>query len=102
MGEPLKDGGWQGHGLQLIDYGRAIDTHLFPPGATFSSEDAMASGLECPEMLQGRPWTTQIDLFAAAACIHFLLHAEYMERPVLEGSRWRPRSSLKRYWQVEL
>ena len=60
---------------------------------------------------EGRPWTLQVDSFAAAATAHFLLHADYMEldepTPMTTttgggGGGYQPKAPLKRYWQAEL
>eukprot|EP00966_Prymnesium_polylepis_P047431 1098043-Prymnesium_polylepis.2 len=61
----------------------------------------MADAFECVEMRDGRPWTFQLDSFAAAACAHFLLHSDYMEL-LSTADGWRPRAPLRRYWHGEL
>lgn len=53
--------GWAGHGLQLIDFGRAVDTTLLPPGTTFSGR-SKTDGFECIEMQNDQPWTKQVPL----------------------------------------
>ena len=71
-------GAWAAHGVALLDFGRAIDTSLYPEGTTFRSS-LMADTFECAEMREGREWTTHPDASAIAACAHFMLHGEYME-----------------------
>ena len=60
----------------------------------------MADDFECLEMREGRPWTYQLDSFAAAACAFFMLHSEYMELQSTSDG-WRPKAPLRRYWQVD-
>ena len=94
-------GGWAAHGVCLVDFGRAIDTRAHPPGTAFRSE-LIADAFESVEMREGRPWTYQVDSYAAACCAHFLLHADYMELERDSAGFHRPRAALKRYWQTDL
>ena len=57
----------------------------------------MADAFECIEMREARPWTFQIDSYAACACAHFMLHSDYMQL-VQTPAGWQPRAALKRYW----
>ncbi|XP_030387060.1 uncharacterized protein LOC115633730 [Scaptodrosophila lebanonensis] len=83
--------------LQLIDFGVAIDTKLFPPNQTFTyvhNEDAF----KCIEMRTDRPWTYQLDLFGLVGVMHVLLFGRYMEvvqRPPMNV--WMPKTQLPRY-----
>jgi len=92
--------GWAAHGVCLIDFGRSIDLKLYPPGTAFASE-LVAESFECVEMRENRPWTHGADLFAVAACAHFMLHGDYIQLTHREGT-WSPRLPLKRYWQTDL
>ncbi|CAI5992424.1 unnamed protein product [Closterium sp. NIES-65] len=65
-------------GLTLVDYGRSIDMRHFPEGSSFVS-DSGTENFRCPEMEEGRPWTTQADLYAVCATAYCLLHGQYME-----------------------
>ena len=38
--------------LKIIDFGRAIDMRILPPGATFVHK-VETKGSQCPEMLDG-------------------------------------------------
>ena len=102
---PLGGGGgggaWAAHGVCLVDFGRAIDTRAYPPGTAFRSE-LIADAFESVGMREGRPWTYQVDSFAAACCAHFLLHADYMALDRDGAGFHRPRAALKRYWQTDL
>jgi checkpoint serine/threonine-protein kinase len=44
----------------MIDFGVSIDVALFPPGTTFTACFEKADN-RCPEMLDGRPWTYQVE-----------------------------------------
>lgn len=50
-----KDGPWRAGCLQLIDFGRAIDLELLRAGVQFTGA-ALTEGMQCPEMLAGKPW----------------------------------------------
>ncbi|CAI5477460.1 unnamed protein product [Closterium sp. Yama58-4] len=65
-------------GLTLVDYGRSIDMRHFPEGSSFVS-DSGPENFQCPQMVEGRPWTTQADLYAVCATAYSLLHGQYME-----------------------
>lgn len=50
---------WGDAGLQLIDYGRAVDLQLLPAGVVFHA-DCGPGCFRCIEMQEGRPWTYQV------------------------------------------
>lgn len=41
--------------IQVIDFGRAIDLELLPVGTQFVGAST-TEGMQCPEMLEGKPW----------------------------------------------
>lgn len=41
--------------VQLIDFGRAIDLSLLGAGTQFVGS-ALTEGMQCPEMMAGKPW----------------------------------------------
>ena len=45
--------------LKLIDFGRAVDLHLFPEGTTFTA-NCYTDSFQCVEMKAGRRWTYQV------------------------------------------
>ena len=96
--------GFGDKGVELIDYGCAIDRNLYPPGTVFSGRSGTVA-FECVEMLTEATWTTQVDWFAVASTIHCLLHNVYMDVNVsvdeAGGITAAPKLPLKRYWQVE-
>lgn len=94
--------GWDAKGLILIDFGRSIDTTLYPPNAQFYG-DYHVSGFKCREMEEGRPWTFQTDYYGLCGVIHCLLHGSYMQTvrdP--RTNEWKPKEPFKRYWQGDL
>ncbi|KAK3251841.1 hypothetical protein CYMTET_38834 [Cymbomonas tetramitiformis] len=102
---PWRPGSWKEKGLMLIDFGKAIDTRSFPDEARFVG-DSLTDAFRCMEMLEGRPWKYQADLFGLAGVVHCMLHGRYMEVQYLEGESgaacYAPQEPLKRYWQTEL
>ena len=58
--------------VKLIDFGRCIDMTLFREGTDFMAK-VKTEGFQCKEMVEGKPWTYQIDLFGVMATIHVLL-----------------------------
>ena len=58
--------------VKLIDFGRCIDMTLFREGTDFMAK-VKTDGFQCKEMVEGKPWTYQIDLFGVMATIYVLL-----------------------------
>ena len=58
--------------VKLIDFGRCIDMTLFREGTNFFAK-VKTDGYQCQEMVEGKPWTYQIDLFGLLASIFVLL-----------------------------
>lgn len=46
---------WSAGCVQLIDFGRAIDLDLLGAGTLFVGP-SLTTGLQCPEMIEGKPW----------------------------------------------
>ncbi|XP_022230219.2 uncharacterized protein LOC111079363 [Drosophila obscura] len=85
--------------LQLIDFGVAIDTKLFPPNQAFNYVHHDES-FKCIEMRTQRPWTYQLDLFGLVSVMHVLLFGRYMEVAQRQPSGiWMPKTALPRYFQ---
>ncbi|KAI6208580.1 Protein kinase domain-containing protein [Aphelenchoides besseyi] len=68
IGQPL---------IRLIDFGRAIDMQYYR-GQTFTGK-AKTQCFDCIEMMEGRPWTYQTDLFGFVSVIYLLMHHQYMK-----------------------
>jgi len=103
--DPSGDGGWAHKGIRIIDFGRAIDTNLFPPGQTFIG-DWPTDDRDCVELREARPWTYQTDYFGLAGIIYCMLFGKYIETSVAVSPagerRYRLSSGFKRYWQVDV
>ncbi|XP_068657164.1 mitotic checkpoint serine/threonine-protein kinase BUB1 isoform X2 [Aristolochia californica] len=98
-------GPWSHQGLCLVDWGRGIDLRLFPDGTKFKG-DCRTSGFRCVEMQENRPWSFQADTYGLCVIVHMMLHGSYMtieKKAQPDGSCvYKPRSSLKRYWNIDL
>ncbi|KAM0789898.1 hypothetical protein ACM66B_006740 [Microbotryomycetes sp. NB124-2] len=104
--------GWSQKGIKLIDFGRTIDTTLFPPGQKFVSDvhtvaqDAAHQTLaDCPEMRAGEHWTYEPDYYGVASIAFNLLFGKYMESKRDTGNGrtiWTIDQPFKRYHQAEL
>ncbi|KAH9051945.1 Mad3/BUB1 homology region 1-domain-containing protein [Lactarius vividus] len=109
--DPAGAGGWHCKGIKLIDFGRAIDTRMFPRGQAFVAEWA-TDARDCVEMREGRPWTYQADYFGLAGIVYCMLYGKYIEASSVvlveppKGGEGVPRYKLatgfKRYWQADL
>lgn len=107
--DPAGDGGWSYKGIKMIDFGRTIDTKLFPPNQEFIGDWA-TDARDCLEMREGRPWTYQTDYFGLAGIIYCMLYGKYIEASSVVSAvstpDGQPRCKLatpfKRYWQGEL
>ena len=109
--DPAGSHGWNCKGIKLIDFGRAIDTRLFPRGQTFLA-DWPTDARDCVEMREGRPWTYQADYFGLAGIVYCMLYGKYIETSSVvraapaeagEGTlRYKLATGFKRYWQTDL
>jgi len=102
------EGGWSYKGIKMIDFGRTVDTRLFPAGQKFIG-DWPADGRDCLELREGRPWTFQTDYFGLAGIIYCMLYGKYIEASSVVlgssedgGERLKLSTPFKRYWQVGL
>ncbi|XP_059663182.1 mitotic checkpoint serine/threonine-protein kinase BUB1 [Cornus florida] len=100
-----RTGPWRDQGLCLVDWGRGIDLSLFPDNTEFKG-DCRTSGFRCIEMQEKKPWKFQVDTYGLCVIVHLMLHNSYMEIQKKEspdgGYVYQPKTSFKRYWQVEL
>ncbi|KAF8739415.1 hypothetical protein AX14_009785 [Amanita brunnescens Koide BX004] len=111
--QPSGEGGWACKGLRIIDFGRAIDTRLFPNGQQYLA-DWETDDRDCFEVREHRPWTFQTDYFGLAGIIYCMLFGKYIQSNAIStttnasndgsGSRTRCKisTSFKRYWQTDL
>ncbi|KAK2651157.1 hypothetical protein Ddye_018668 [Dipteronia dyeriana] len=99
-------GPWRDQGLCLVDWGRGIDLRLFPDNIDFTG-DCRTSGFRCVEMQEKKPWKFQVDTYGLCVIVHMMLHGgrslEVEKKASPDGGFfYQPRSSFKRYWNVEL
>ncbi|KAF8149933.1 hypothetical protein B0H34DRAFT_731786 [Crassisporium funariophilum] len=107
--QPSGEGGWSYKGLKVIDFGRTIDTRLFPPGQQFLADWA-TDERDCVEVREGRAWTYQTDYFGLAGIIYCMLFGKYIQASSVvpttseEGGqqRYRIATPFKRYWQTDV
>jgi checkpoint serine/threonine-protein kinase len=103
MYSPTGEDGWSCKGLKLIDFGRTIDTRLFPSGQQFIA-DWDTDARDCFELREQRPWTYQTDYFGLAGIIYCMLFGKYIEANSVSTKEGRHKidTPLKRYWQTEI
>jgi checkpoint serine/threonine-protein kinase len=108
--QPSGEGGWAYKGLKVIDFGRTIDTKMFPFGQEYIADWPMDER-DCSEMREGRPWTYQTDYFGLAGIIYCMLFGKYIQASsvalVVSDSdspvqRYKISTPLKRYWQGDI
>lgn len=103
--QPSGDGGWSSKGLKLIDFGRTIDTRLFPSGQQFIAE-WQTDERDCAEIREGRPWTFQSDYYGLAGIVYCMLFGKYMQANAVTSVAGEQRRKIatpfKRYWQTEM
>ncbi len=107
--QPSGEGGWSFKGIKMIDFGRTIETRLFPVGQRFVG-DWPTDARDCLEMREGKAWTYQTDYFGLAGIIYCMLYGKYIEASsVTEVStsgdsptRYKLATPFKRYWQGDL
>ncbi|KAL7057872.1 hypothetical protein AAHC03_016494 [Spirometra sp. Aus1] len=78
--------------LLLIDFGLCIDMARFPGDTVFKvgREVTRKRAFPCIEMLTGKPWTFQLDLFNIAGVIYTIVFKRYMKVECSNGV-WLPR-----------
>lgn len=107
---PSGEQGWSHKGIKLIDFGRSVDTGLFPVGQQFIA-DWPVDAKDCLEMRERRPWTYQADYYGLAGIVYCLLFGKYIEvSSVIMTSqtsagttpRYKISTPFKRYWQSNI
>lgn len=89
--------------LKLIDFGRGIDRRAFEDGTTFTHV-VTTKGSQCPEMREGKPWSTHTDWFGFLDCLHVMVFGEYISINKELDGRWaferkfNKRNHLKEIW----
>lgn len=64
---------WDQHGIVLLDFGRAIDLRLFPPGQRFTAGWASDKQQDCWEICRGQPYTYETDYHGIANIVYRIL-----------------------------
>ncbi|KAJ4477193.1 hypothetical protein J3R30DRAFT_3703445 [Lentinula aciculospora] len=105
---PSGEGGWSYKGLKVIDFGRTVDTRLFPANQQFIA-DWKTDERDCVEIQQGKPWTFQTDYFGLAGIVYCMFFGKYIQASVIGSStspdgkaKLKLTTPLKRYWQTDL
>ena len=57
-----------GHGLVLIDFGRAVDLKAFSGDVLFQGS-CETEGFQCTQMLEGKPWKYEV-----SACMYMYMY----------------------------
>jgi len=86
--------------LILIDFGISIDLMQFPEGTNFKFKFEKLENLT-PEMLEGKPWTYQVDYYGIASIAHNLLYGSYMNMKK-SGGKYRPEGTPRRWFNADL
>lgn len=71
--QPGGDRGWRDHGICLVDFGRGIDTHLFPRGQQYLATWDPDPEQDCWQIVHNKPWSYETDYHGIAAVAHVLL-----------------------------
>ncbi|KAG6813918.1 hypothetical protein H0H92_005767 [Tricholoma furcatifolium] len=97
------EGGWSYKGLKVIDFGRTVDTRLFPQNQTYIA-DWPTDDRDCFEARENRPWTFQTDYFGLVGIIYCMLFGKYITASAINSTSGTHKLStpLKRYWQTDL
>lgn len=100
---PTGEGGWAYKGLKVIDFGRTIDTRLFPSEQRFLA-DWPTDERDCFEIQEGKPWTFQTDYFGLASIVYCMLFGKYIQSNSVHvvADRRKIVTPFKRYWQTEM
>ncbi|KAI5989649.1 Mad3/BUB1 homology region 1-domain-containing protein [Pisolithus orientalis] len=108
--QPSGEGGWKYRGIKVIDFGRTIDTSLFPAGHNQQFiADWPTDERDCFEIRQNRPWTYQTDYFGLTGIFYCMLFGKYIEASsvtLVPGSTkadpiYKIATPFKRYWQTD-
>ncbi|KAM6504526.1 other/BUB protein kinase [Amanita muscaria] len=108
MYQPSGESGWASKGLRIIDFGRTIDTRLFPNDQQYLAEWE-TDERDCFEARENQPWTYQADYFGLAGIIYCMLFGKYLQTSSIVvtqkddlGRRYKIGTPFKRYWQADL
>ncbi|ANB13349.1 protein kinase BUB1 [Sugiyamaella lignohabitans] len=97
--------GWGEMGIVLVDFGKSIDTNLFPEGTQYLADWDLDPDQDCVEMRRNQPWDYQTDYHGLAGVIHLMLFGKFLkiQEELVEGELiLRLATPFKRYWQRDL
>lgn len=87
--------------LELIDFGRAIDTSLFSDTTQFQCKFEKTDNQDCTEFVYNLPWRYEPDYYGVANVIHHLLfNKSIITQRTSDGVQLV--ESFKFYWQRDL
>ena len=100
--DPSGAGGWNLRGIRLIDFGRAIDTRLYPEDQEFVC-DWKTDEKDCMEMQAGKSWTFQTDYYGLATIVYTMLFGKHFDgvnvkKDISGNPRYSLKQPFKRYW----
>ncbi|EJD06579.1 uncharacterized protein FOMMEDRAFT_144565 [Fomitiporia mediterranea MF3/22] len=111
MYQSTGEGGWKYKGIKMIDFGRTIDTRMYPAGQQFIA-DWETDVRDCPAMRENRSWTYETDYFGLAGIVYCMLFGKYFDNGTVvpdsdddsksETRRYKLATQFKRYWQTEI
>ena len=64
--------------------------------------NAAGQDMECPAMMEERPWKEDIDTFGLCACAHVLLWGTHIKVVKDVKDKWRQEKNIRRYWCKDL
>lgn len=92
--QPSGERGWRDHGICLVDFGRGIDTRLFPLGQQFIATWDADPEQDCWEVRHHQPWSYETDYHGIASVAHALLFGpRLVVRQTPEGRQPSPTSA---------
>jgi len=83
-----------------VDFGRAIDLERAKKRNQNATDakligEAASENMLCAAMMEGSPWSFDVDTFGACAAAYVLLFGEHIEIEKNGAKRWTIRNSLK-------
>lgn len=99
--KPSGADGWDKAGLSLVDFGRSIDTTLYPPAQTFRA-GWQPTAQDVPAIRMGRSWKFDVDYMGVAAVAYTMLYGKHLDTVEQDGGRLFPAGSMRRYWNKDI
>lgn len=93
--------GWADAGLSLVDFGRSIDTALYPSQQVYKA-GWKPEARDIPAIRAGYAWKYEADYMGIAAVAHTLLFGKYLDTISDKDGRVRLTSTIRRYWNESI